>query len=232
LTATVTDSDGNSVSHTITVSFQPAPPIVQVISPEFDGQNVFTGLPIELIAKITNRPLVQNPCSLMTIGVVQTGTSMFSTSGSCTTFAPAQPMGDYDATATATDGQGTGTAMRPFTVFNKRELRLQITSPMRDDTLVAPIAAGKTVALSAAVAGGYPPYKLDWLAAPAGFTPAIVGTATVDSSGGTGTFNWTASSIPDCTTGPGIITALATDAHDAQETATISVALSGKCDPK
>jgi hypothetical protein len=52
------------------------------------------------------------------------------------------------------------------------------------------------------------------------------------SVGGTGTFDWTAASVPDCTTTPGILTALATDTRDAQESATIDVALSGKCDPK
>lgn len=152
ITASATDASGATGHDTVTLAFNPAPPIVRVIDPATDGAQVILGLPTDLIAKVTNLSGLgaEQPCGTAFWKGFQANSILFDHLAGCSTQFTFLNPGTVQVNALMTvDGlQGTGT--RTLSVISDGKLHVKIRSPQRDTDLNAHLQLDTPVTLSAA----------------------------------------------------------------------------------
>lgn len=149
ITASATDVDGAKGEDMVFLSFTPAPPNVQILAPT-PGEDLFAGLPADLIARTTNLALLQpEPCDTTIWTGYEDNSIIFDHVVGCSTQATfLNPGPGHVSVAVLLDGL-TGTANRFFQIVSDGNLHVKITSPLRNTNLAVDLEEGEPVTLSA-----------------------------------------------------------------------------------
>jgi serine protease len=136
---------------TASIAMSPAPPNVQILYP-LAGSDVFSGLPTELIAHVTNLSgiFAVQPCGTSVWTGSVGGLDAFGNLVGCSAFGTFPAAGAGSTTVSMTVDGLTGTATRAFNVVSDGQLHAVITNPVRDATLFARIINNQPVMLTAA----------------------------------------------------------------------------------
>jgi serine protease len=138
ITVTVFDAAGKTGTDTVTFSATPAPPNLKILSPAGDGEEVFLGLPVDLVGRMTNFSGILGLPPYDTSNWVgyHENTILFDHLLGASTQATFNQVGNGHVTWSMTvDGQ-VGSASRSFKVISDGKLHVKITSPAKDAQLV------------------------------------------------------------------------------------------------
>ena len=153
ITATALDPQGKSGTATVVLSFNPAPPTVQILTPSANGAQVFAGLPTDLIAEVTNLDglVPTQPCSAAFWAGFQGSNALFSGLNGCSVQATFSVAGPGIAIVSMSTNGLSGSATRTFTIVNDGKLHAKITSPLKGVDTFAHIQSKVTATITAAV---------------------------------------------------------------------------------
>ncbi len=150
ITALATDPQGLTGTDTVVLSFNPAPPAVQILSPKA-GQQVFAGLPTDLIARVGNLPGLapKQPCDTGIWTGFQGNSILFDHLSGCSVQWSFLNPGPHHVNVSMSVDALTGTATQPFTVVDDGQLHVKITNPLKSTDLVAALTLDTPITLSA-----------------------------------------------------------------------------------
>lgn len=148
ITATAIDELGVEGSDTVTLAFNPAPPVVQILSPGFD---VVQGLETDLIGRVANLGgfVPTQLCDTAVWVGFRENSIIFDDLTNCTNSWSFINIGDGHVELTMTVDGLSSTATQPFTVRSDGLLHVAIKSPPRDENLEVNLVHGVPVTLFA-----------------------------------------------------------------------------------
>jgi cytoskeletal protein CcmA (bactofilin family) len=227
ITASTVDSDGNTRSDKITLSFMPAPPLVQIVLPEKNGDRVIQGLPVDMFAKVTNR--FATLCGPFKWDAWHENNDYFFNHPECRRQDVFSLAGGYKLTAAYTDAQGSGAAFRTIEAYNDGKPHVKITSPLgfpdeASTHLLAVVSSGSTVALDAAAVPFGGQFDYTWIFTPVGGESSVIGEMK--------TFDWPTSGLQNCDYIRGTLTVSIADSMGNLASDTIDVKITAPCPPK
>jgi len=153
ITASAVDPVDSSLrgQDSVVLSFQPAPPNLQILAPE-PGADVFAGLPTELIARVTNltRFPPAQPCSSMVWTGFRNNSIVFDNLVGCSVLGTFPTAGAGRLRVAATVDGLSGSTDRTFSIVSDGKVHVAITNPLRGPDLLAHLERGQAITLSSA----------------------------------------------------------------------------------